>query len=214
MNDMISKLEFNLKFNGNTTLNNLELEVKANGEATNDYKYKEIGIYKVTNKDSACSLNDNSKLPNDYVLNNNENYVIKLENFNINNRNFDYAIFQSSETTFINSKDISELNQFCFNGNNNDGDEVKDLDISFNIPNEIIKTESNNTDTFTTQSDIFTTQEQTNLIQNESVDLENNTSKNDLLIPIMGGIIGILLIVIIILLTKIKKKNNIEQNKL
>lgn len=206
---MVEKLEFNISFDGTQTLENLKLEVKVNGELTKDYKYDELNIYKVDAETSACNVNNNQKVLNNYTLKENESYIFEIKEFSVNNKELSSGLWQSEGYVFINGTDIAEFNHFCMGTQKEEG---KSETFAFSTPAGLIK---NTEEELVVQNNDQINDEVQNetLISTNEQSVDNSIFNNEIILPIMGGIIGILIIVIVILITKMKKNKQAPINQ-
>lgn len=199
----INKLNFDLELVEGKTINDIKLEIKTNGELNNNYGFDNFEVYLYNDNINVCNIDNEQALSKDYVIKSNETYVINIEELTFKNMEYSGAIWQSEDTVFINSNDISNLEHYCMGTQKEEGSYE-----SFTFTFSDVKENTNQTETQNTlQTDTQTTQQIESQNQYESVP-NNDFIKSNTYMTLLYGVILCLIIVVIILIVKLKKSNN------
>lgn len=198
----VNKIEFVINYENNTKVSDLKLQVKVNGKVTNEYTYESLKIYKANNNlASVCNIDETqTKLDGNYILNNDEEYIIKIEELAVNNMEYDSMVWQSDGRVFVNGKNISTYKNYCMGSiyDNN-----RSESFTFSLPKgTIVETE--------TKEEIKTEtkeEEKTTEIVEQKPSVPEEQNKDDYY-PFFIGFIGLSILLIAILLSKISKQKN------
>lgn len=195
MKGTLTDLEFLVYYKENSKVSDIDIEVKANGTLTSDYAYESISLYKIDSTiDSVCELNRKTqKLNDDYILKDDEQYAIDIEEINING--MDNSISeQSLNHVFVNGDTLDSLSQYCTGTKYENG---SSRSYQFVLPSSA-KLPAD-------ESEIMQSEE----IQSKEIVATNDNNTNiqsqNFYLPISICIISLLLIIIAVLLYKNSK---------
>ena len=110
----INRISIVVRSNGNSNaVSDLKVEVYINGNSKpSDFTNEGIDVYRYHDGFKHNFLESEQKLPNNYILNENEEYYVNIKELKVGNQTYDGGIWQSGGFTFINGVDISELKDF------------------------------------------------------------------------------------------------------
>ncbi|MBE6149385.1 MAG: hypothetical protein E7170_01515 [Firmicutes bacterium] len=197
----VNKIEFVLNYENNTKVSDLKLEVKVNGNVTKEYTYEALNIYKMNDSvGSLCSIGDSeTKLDSSYVLNNDEEYAISIQELTINNMEYNSMVWHSDGNVFVNGKIVDSYGKYCLGSKyeNNTSES-----FSFILPKGVANTNEQPEENEQVENE--TTEV---IVQENNINNNNNNSQNDIILPICIGI-GVLIILVssFIILKKRKSK--------
>ena len=181
MKGTLTDLEFLVYYKENSKVSDIDIEVKANGTLTSEEKHGENYTIKVL------------KLNDDYILKDDEQYAIDIEEINING--MDNSISeQSLNHVFVNGDTLDSLSQYCTGTKYENG---SSRSYQFVLPSSA-KLPAD-------ESEIMQSEE----IQSKEIVATNDNNTNiqsqNFYLPISICIISLLLIIIAVLLYKNSK---------
>ena len=211
------KLDFGVKLKEGQTVKDAVSSITINGNDKSDYYGGDFYIYKASDVSKykeegtkICYVFKHDALASDYILKADESYVIGVEDFILNE--FDLQL-DSEGYIFINGKDISELNSYCWNASENKAN-AENFAFEVGKPTKTTTNTSEKTTSVeeeTTGTDTMTTgEEQTTTVETDDTQTTIIAPKenfNNFFGYTIVGISILLIILSIVVVAKFLKKD-------